>query len=465
MLSVGALAFLNPLFLIGLAALPLLWLLLRATPPSPKRVAFPAVRVLLGLDDRERTPSRTPWWLLLLRCLAIAALLLAFAQPVLNPIARLTGSGPVLVLFDGGWSSAADWEARRAAALDVLSQAADAERPAAALSLADPGPAPERLLFGSADAAAERAAALTPAPWGPDPRRLDAALTAWAAGGSDAPLEIVWLHGGLDAPGAEETAGRLAALGSLKMIGPGETPLALGPPVIKEGVLHAVALRADAGAPRGVTVAAFGATGDGAALGAASGAAGRPAERRLAQAEAGFAEGETRVEIPIELPLELQNGLSALRVPNAGHAGATALLDDRWGRRAVALVSGEQELDGQPLLSGMHYLRAALAPHATFRETTLAAALGRPDAPAAAGGGAGRIGGVDLGGAGVGGAIRGADPAEAAAAAWADVIILADVGRMDWETEEALTAWVESGGLLIRFAGPKLAAVAAETDR
>ena len=72
MFAIGTLGFLQPLFLIGLVALPLLWLLLRATPPRPRTERFPGVRVLLGLDDRESTPQRTPWWLLLLR-LMIAA--------------------------------------------------------------------------------------------------------------------------------------------------------------------------------------------------------------------------------------------------------------------------------------------------------------------------------------------------------------------------------------------------------
>ena len=67
MLSLGPVAFLNPWLLAALAALPVLWWLLRATPPAPRRLAFPGVRLLLGLRDPERMPDRTPWWLLLLR--------------------------------------------------------------------------------------------------------------------------------------------------------------------------------------------------------------------------------------------------------------------------------------------------------------------------------------------------------------------------------------------------------------
>ena len=81
MLSLGPLAFLNPWLLVALAALPVLWILLRATPPAPRRIAFPGVRLLLGMRDDERMPDRTPWWLLLLRLAMIAALIVAFARP------------------------------------------------------------------------------------------------------------------------------------------------------------------------------------------------------------------------------------------------------------------------------------------------------------------------------------------------------------------------------------------------
>ena len=63
----GALAFLSPLWLAALAALPILWWLMRVTPPAPKQVAFPAIALLLTLKPKEETPARTPWWLLLLR--------------------------------------------------------------------------------------------------------------------------------------------------------------------------------------------------------------------------------------------------------------------------------------------------------------------------------------------------------------------------------------------------------------
>src|SRR5690625_7160525 len=107
MLTLGPLAFLNPWLLAGLAALPVLWWLMRAIPPSPKRQIFAGIRLLAGLRDEERQSDRTPWWLLLLRCIAIAAALIGFAQRVRNlkPTAP-GGSALLLLLMDQGSASA-----------------------------------------------------------------------------------------------------------------------------------------------------------------------------------------------------------------------------------------------------------------------------------------------------------------------------------------------------------------------
>ena len=110
MLSFGGIAFLNPWILAGLAALPVLWWLLRAIPPSPKLQVFAGVRLLLGLEDEERQTHKTPWWLLLIRVLAIAAALLGLAKPVLNLSERIgPGDGLLLLVLDQGWASAPDW--------------------------------------------------------------------------------------------------------------------------------------------------------------------------------------------------------------------------------------------------------------------------------------------------------------------------------------------------------------------
>src|SRR5262249_14530516 len=128
MLALGSLAFASPWVLAALAALPVIWWLLRVTPPAPRRIPFPAIRLLFGLVPREETPARTPWWLILLRALLAALIIVALAHPLLNPQARLGGSGPVALVVDDDWATARDWSRRQTAATELLRQAEREDR-------------------------------------------------------------------------------------------------------------------------------------------------------------------------------------------------------------------------------------------------------------------------------------------------------------------------------------------------
>ena len=59
-MTIGAIGFLQPWILSALIALPIIWWLLRFTPPRPVEIAFPPIRLLLGLRSQEETPQRSP---------------------------------------------------------------------------------------------------------------------------------------------------------------------------------------------------------------------------------------------------------------------------------------------------------------------------------------------------------------------------------------------------------------------
>jgi hypothetical protein len=167
MLNLGIIGFAQPWLLLALAGLPVLWLLLRVTPPSPRRQAFPAIRLVSGLKAPEETPARTPWWLLLLRMLVAALIILGLSQPLLNPSRGLTGSGPLVLVIDDGWTAARFWSARLSAMERLLGQADREARPVILLTTAPtargevPEPSPEL----PATEAQRLAQALKPKPW------------------------------------------------------------------------------------------------------------------------------------------------------------------------------------------------------------------------------------------------------------------------------------------------------------
>lgn len=129
MTTIAGIGFTAPWLLLGLLALPVLWFLLRAVPPAPKRQPFPAVTLLLGLKDDQSLSDRTPWWLLLLRMAAVAAAILGLAGPVLNPSTEDTAArAPLLVVLDASWAGAADWQQTSAQLAQQLEDAGRAER-------------------------------------------------------------------------------------------------------------------------------------------------------------------------------------------------------------------------------------------------------------------------------------------------------------------------------------------------
>ena len=132
-LSFGA-----PWVLAGLLVLPLLWWLLKVTPPQPRRIAFPPLRLLLGLKNEEQTPAHTPWWLLLLRLAAAALLISALAEPLLGRAPQVAGSGPLVLVIDNGWSAAKGWDERQGVIADLLRGAQD--RPVAIVATAGNAP-------------------------------------------------------------------------------------------------------------------------------------------------------------------------------------------------------------------------------------------------------------------------------------------------------------------------------------
>ena len=395
----GSLGFLSPWLLLGLLALPILWWLLRAVPPAPIRRLFPAVRILLGLDDPEKTPDKTPWWLLLLRLIAIAAAILAFARPVLNPDAREIGTGPLLVLMDGGWASAPDWRKRQVWLDGALRSAGREGRPVALVSMTHAIPIDGALSFKSADDAAERLALMEPQSFPPD----RAGYADWFAAQDIDNFDTIWLHDGLNTDGTAALADALNARGQVTLVGGSGPPPALRPAVLEDESVKITAIR-DGGLSQPVTVDVFGP--DPAGI-----------ERVLASADGMFENNGTETEITVDLPLELRNRVTRFELTQDLSAGGVVLADDGLRRRKVGLIQGGGEDEGQQLVRPLHYLRKALLPTAELVEAPLSDVLNT--AP--------------------------------------DMIILADVGTLAPAEQSSLIEWVEDGGLLLRFAGPRLA--------
>jgi hypothetical protein len=398
MWTIGPIGFTAPWLLVALAALPILWLLLRAVPPAPIRRRFPGVALLLGLKDDENETDKTPWWLLLLRALAIAAAIIGFAGPILNPNPERAGTGPLLVLLDGTWADARDWQTRLTRTEALLDEASRAGRTAAVVVLNDI--TGEGVPFQAADAWAQRLPSLEPRAWFPDAE----AVAAWADG-LEGSFETFWMSDGLAHPWRADLLAALEARGGVTVFETSRPVVALRPPVFEDGLVSLTAIRSRAGEAAEYTVNAHGLD-----------PAGTP--RVLASGTVAFEAGQPEAVLELSLPPELRNRIQRFEISGTRSAGAVALADDGLRRREVALIAGADDREGLVLLSPTHYIEQALAPTADIIEGTLSDVLL-------------------------------ANP---------DVIVLADIATLAQGEADELHEWVLNGGLLLRFAGPRLAA-------
>src|SRR5215471_7714800 len=332
MLALGSLAFVSPWLLVALAALPIIWWLLRVTPPAPRRIAFPAIWLLLGLVPREETPARTPLWLILLRVMLAALVILAASHPLLNPHARLAATGPIILVIDDGWAAARDWPARQAALSDILAQADREDRRVVLVTTApaatdEPPASPTPIRAADARAAVD---ALLPKPWPVDRRAAVARIVGAAL--SDANL-FIWLSDGISDGGAdEELATYLAKRGSLRYLTAqsSEPPLLLAPSAANAQDLGVVLRSLPTSAPRLYQVRASGDDG-----------------RILARQTATIAAEAKAATVRLAMPSELRNRVSRIEVEADQSAGSVLLIDERWRRRPVGIAAAANT-KGQP---------------------------------------------------------------------------------------------------------------------
>src|SRR4051794_29987717 len=400
------LAFTEPLLLIGLVSLPVLWWLLRVMPPRPRRIEFPPTRLLFEIKPKEETPSRTPWWLTLLGLTAAALVILAAAGPIWNPQTGIGGSkAPLVILLDDGWSAASSWEIRIKAADELIANADNDRRGIALVPLSEPARDITLMPGGTARVALRQ---LAPKPYSIERVETLAALDRFLKATGDA--ELAWLTDGVDTGrGTEFTESLAKTVGDRTLTiyeGGASSPLALVAAENAAAKMTVKVLRTNSGNAAGVVRAID------------------PKGSPIGEARYSFAPQDRETEASFDLPVELRNDIARLEISGERSAGAVQLLDKRWRRRAIGVVSGSTSDTAQPLLASTFYLTRALAPFADVR-------LGDRGAP------------------------------QQAITQFLDqklpMIVLADVGTLSPEIRERINGWIEQGGVLVRFAGPRLA--------
>ncbi len=406
--SFGAISFAAPWALAGLAVLPVVWWLLRLRPPPPNEIAFPPIRLIREITGAEQSPAAIPPWLLALRVILVLAVIFGAAGPVFNAGGELPGGGPLVLVIDDDWPAADNWQGRQRALRRLIAQAERRGRGVVMVTTAirPAGSEAEAVSVLRPAAARKKADALTPKPWPADRTK---ALTALAANEtliqslkSGAPGPVFWL-----ADGFEGTGNRKAFIDGLKALGtvtlitdpPGKLALMLEPPVSEGKKLKLVVRRAWTRGNAEVWLRALG------------------GGHLLARRAVRFKDGDSRAETVMDLLPGLRNQLERIEIEGESSAGAVVLIDERWRRRPVGLISVAGTEPDQPLLRETYYLSRALSPFTELGRGRLAELLERNFS----------------------------------------VLVLTDGGKIAGEVSGRLKKWVKGGGVLVRFAGPNLA--------
>lgn len=380
----------------GGASLPGLWWLMQTIPPKPKLIDFPAIRLLFNLSAEDKQSASIPLWQRLLRLGAVSAAVIGLADPQFEaPGALGEGSGPVLIVVDNGWESAKNWNDIQRRIEGVLKTASRQGRSVMILPTA-PEFAAERKAgtLREAREALGDLPSLSPHPW---PADHAAALRALA----DQKLQgasVIWFSNGQNDPRVPDFVRKLEGIGNVsvfKGLAENAAHLLSARPGNELGALvHRLA----PGPEEAITITASGENG-----------------AVLTQAQAHFLQGSLSAEVVFDVPPELRRQIAKLSVPGEDHAGAVLLLDESWRKRSVGLLAGQGE---GSLLQDSYYIKPAVAPFTDLYTGSTAEILKHN----------------------------------------LSVVIMTDEAVLGEDDRRQLEDWVKKGGMLLRFAGPKLAA-------
>jgi hypothetical protein len=406
----SGLSFLIPMALGGLVILPALWWLLKLTPPRPQRIVFPPLTIMADLMPQQQTASHTPWWLLLLRMVAALCAILAVSGPFWQQGDRRlqSGSAPVVIWLENSTFAAPDWDQRIKAVREVLLQARELQKPTLLLTTDD---LIQSIEPDTAQIALERLSTLKPFAAIGEVSASIKVLSAVVERYPDA--ELVWIAQSITikALSTNEVYAPLKAFRNIQaLVAPDRHDVALTQVRQSAKGLEVDVIRAQvSGQNHGQTPLTLTARDE---QGLVTG-----------QTQAIFEAKNFQTTAIFELPIDIRNTIRRVEVEGARTAASVYLLDRRNLRQRVGVIQGSTADASTSLLASGYYLTKALSP---FADVTVQS-----------------------------GAV--ADAVNTFLNQRLRVLVLADVGALDPETTRKLEEFMSEGGVLIRFAGSRLA--------
>lgn len=400
-------SFYHPLYLISLLLLPLIYFLIKLTPPQPHVILFPPISILKKLVPAEKTPKNSPLLLLIVRLFLVGAIITALAGPYYQISDKvIINNQPLLIVVDDSWSSAQDWDQRKNFIQNLIHEAELQSVPTYIYAASDNNISQ----FIDYATTRNRIKILNPKPYVPNYSEAINIIREFTK--SHENCHIVWLAPALAHPDAGEF---ITSLESDKKKTPNISIYAnhndikiLRNPINQKEAIHIDIENYNQSLNSPIEIIASDFYGN------------TLFQQHFDQ------KFQTKDKILIKAPLELRNKVSHLRINNQHTAGSVALLDDRSRRARIGIFAQSKDNSTQPLLSAYYFLSKALNP---FADIVI------PNS----------------------GSIT---PIDDLLSQNITTLILSDVGLLTEPDEHAVAKFLTDGGSLIRFSGPNLAAKA-----
>ncbi|MDI2090654.1 DUF4159 domain-containing protein [Commensalibacter oyaizuii] len=396
--------FLNPYILFALLALPLVWFFLKATPPRPRTQSFPPITLLHQLQNNVQEAVHAPWWLILIRLLAITLCILGLARPVFtaSTLSVQHSNKPILLVIDNGWASAPQWPQFISAASAIVTQSQQKDTPIHLLLTApDVQNNPLKLKpLANTISPTLQLEDIHPQAW-PVNRQAAAELIQK---NQKKYQTVYYLSDGIKQHHQDIFYNSLKAVHNLYEIQPQQDPISAStllltkPTLTANGITQPITLLAKS-FPQNLTLHAYTLKGE-----------------LLTSAQKTIFANTTQTSIELTIPAEAQNKIDYLQINNSPSAGGTYLLDENSRKHVIGLWVTSNSAN-TPFVGSLYYLKKALAPLGEIKEGSLQQLLENP----------------------------------------LSVLIIPDTLITDEKTIQTLETWVKNGGMLIRFSGPLLA--------
>jgi hypothetical protein len=326
--------------------------------------------------------------------------ILALSGPTLFASKSSQAKGPLVLIVDNGWAAAHDWSQRQNTLYGLIDGAERSSRPIVLVATAPTRRSGPTLSLLSAEEARRTVDSLVPTAWEVDRVGALERLKRETANLLSQDPEFIWLTNSLDPESATDFANGLLDLGHLKIAKPSgqKDLLVLAEPTVRSDGFSLTLHRPFAGPATTKQIS----------IGAENG-------QVLSISDVEFGAGERKQETAVKLPLELRNKTQRIEIMGQRSASSIALLDERWRRRSVGIATSQRDID-KPLLSEIYYNDRALSPYTEIRKGSLKELL----------------------------------------KAQVSVLLLSDIGQLPEDIHYNLSKWVQQGGTLVRFAGPRL---------